>query len=145
MTLSDASRVATLVLTVAMVTLLLRHELFAHGPAGVTLQVLAGLLMLWARLTFGRRSFHAAASPTAGGMVTSGPYHFLRHPIYAAILIFIWASLPSNLSVVSATAVLVATASSAVRIYAEERLLVQRYPEYAAYAAHTKRMIPYVI
>jgi len=45
--------------------------------------------MLWARLTFGGRSFHAGANPTAGGVVTTGPYRFVRHPIYAAILYFL--------------------------------------------------------
>lgn len=40
--------------------------------------------MAWARLTFGRRSFHASAVPTAGGVETRGPYRFIRHPIYTA-------------------------------------------------------------
>jgi hypothetical protein len=41
-------------------------------------------------LTFGARSFHAGANPTDGGVVTAGPYRFFRHPIYAAILYFLW-------------------------------------------------------
>ena len=47
--------------------------------------------MVAARITFGRRSFHAAANPTEGGLVTTGPYAYIRHPIYAAILYFVWA------------------------------------------------------
>ena len=31
-----------------------------------------------------------------------------------------------------------------IRIAAEERLVLERYPEYAAYAARTKRLIPFV-
>jgi protein-S-isoprenylcysteine O-methyltransferase Ste14 len=42
------------------------------------LQVLALLLFLWARITFGRRSYHVVADPTAGGLVTDGPYRFIR-------------------------------------------------------------------
>lgn len=30
------------------------------------------------------------------------------------------------------------------RMLAEEHLVVGRYPEYAAYAARTKRMLPYI-
>ena len=52
--------------------------------------------MLWARLTFGWRSFHAGARPTEGGIVTRGPYHWVRHPIYLAILLFTWAGVASR-------------------------------------------------
>jgi protein-S-isoprenylcysteine O-methyltransferase Ste14 len=114
--------------------------------------------MFWARWTFGFRSFHAAASPTAGGVVTTGPYRYWRHPIYAAILFFLWAGVidhvvapsrttpgPLNLSAsVIIIAAIVATLATAVRIRAEERLLLATYPDYALYAARTKRLIPFV-
>ena len=56
--------------------------LFTAQPIAIALQLIAIALMVWARVTFGRRSFHAAANPTAGGLVTTGPYRFIRHPIY---------------------------------------------------------------
>ena len=145
MNVERASLAATAVLVVAVVTLLARHALFGSSLVPVAVQVAAGLLMLWARLTFGGRSFHAAANPTSGGVVTNGPYHFVRHPIYAAILYFVWAGVFSHASVLNALLAAVATAMVAVRIAAEERLLVGRYPEYAAYAARTKRVLPFVL
>jgi protein-S-isoprenylcysteine O-methyltransferase Ste14 len=39
---------------------------------------------------------------------------------------------------------LVATAGLAVRILAEEILIVGKYPEYAGYAARTRRVVPFV-
>lgn len=140
-----ASKAAFAVLVLAVVGLFLRHSFLAGGPVTITAQVLAVLVMLWARVTFGRRSFHAAADPTAGGLVTTGPYRFLRHPIYAALLLFLAAGLVSHLSVVNATLAAAAAGAVAVRIVAEERLLVLRYPEYAAYAARTKRVVPFVL
>ena len=145
MTLTWASLVATAVLVVAVVYLLFTHMLFAAGPVAIAVQVLAAALMLWARVTFRGRSFHAGANPTEGGLVTSGPYRFVRHPIYAAILFFVWAGVASHASLVSGAAGLIATAAVAVRIATEERLVLERYPEYRDYAARTKRILPYVL
>ena len=119
--------------------------LFSLSPLVVLAQIAAIMLWVWARLTFGRRSFHLAANTTEGGLVTSGPYHFIRHPVYAAVCLFVWAG---SLAPHSLTALLLAalvTAGALLRIFCEERLLAERFPEYRQYAASTKRLIPYLL
>ena len=143
MNLKRASQVATTVLVVAVVSLLFRRSLFAQGPLAVALQVAAAALMLWARVTFGGRSFHIGANPTEGGLVTKGPYHFIRHPIYAAILLFVWAGVASHATVISLLTAVVATAAITVRIATEEVLVAGVYPDYADYARRTKRLVPF--
>ena len=145
MTLRSVSLVATAVLVVAVVSLLLQRSLFAHQPGLIALQAVAGLLMLWARLTFGGRSFHAGADPTRGGVVTTGPYRFVRHPIYTAILIFVWAGVASRGAILGVLIAIVATAAVAVRIGSEEALVLEQYPEYAEYARRTKRIVPFLL
>ena len=108
----------------------------------MVVQISAALLMIWARVTFGRRSFHVGANPTAGGLITTGPYRIIRHPIYAAICIFVWAGALANLSTESVSLGLLATAGAIVRVLCEERLVMQRYPEYRAYSLTTKRLLP---
>ena len=142
------SLLATLALVVCIVMLFVRHALIAANPIGLALQVLAALLMLWARLTFGMRSFHATANPTAGGLVTAGPYRYWRHPIYAAVLLFTWTGIlahgaPPMLTDLALGAL--ATVMTLVRVLAEEQLLRVAIPEYAGYAARTKRFIPFVL
>jgi protein-S-isoprenylcysteine O-methyltransferase Ste14 len=136
---------ATAVLIAAAIALVVTDSLFARQPAALVIQAAAVLLMLWARVTFGMRSFHAAANPTAGGLVTTGPYRYVRHPIYAAVLLFVWAGLATHATLLSVTLGLLATAATAVRMWAEERLVTARYPEYREYAARTKRVIPFVL
>ncbi len=139
------SIVGYLLLLAALLGLLFQGEILATGPLGWTLQVLAVLLMIWARITFGARSFHLSASPTEGGLVTKGPYAFIRHPIYAAVLLFVWTAVISNISLVNIGCGVVACIGAMLRIISEERLVAERYPEYAEYAARTKRLVPYIL
>ena len=48
-------------------------ELLARSNLARAIQAAAVVLMIAARVTFGRRSFHAAANTTEGGLVTHGP------------------------------------------------------------------------
>ncbi len=116
--------------------------LFVPSPAVIAFQAAAVLLMIWARATFGLRSFHAVANPTEGGLVTSGPYHFIRHPIYTAVCLFAWPPVLAGLSVRSVLAGLLITTGAIVRMLCEEQLLVTRYPAYIDYMRTTKRMVP---
>ena len=118
--------------------------LFATQPVVIGLQAAAFLLMVAARITFGRRSFHAAANPTEGGLVTTGPYAYFRHPIYAAIIYFIWAGALSHLSWRALAYAELITAGAFVRMHIEEHLLSQKYPAYAAYKRRVKRVVPFI-
>jgi protein-S-isoprenylcysteine O-methyltransferase Ste14 len=124
--------------------LLAMRSLFSPFPLIIALQVAAILLFFWARFTFGRRSFHAAANPTAGGLVTTGPYRHIRHPIYASVCLFTWAGGAGHWSWSVGLYDGLILAGAMIRISCEEKLVTARYPEYAAYADKTWRMIPFV-
>jgi protein-S-isoprenylcysteine O-methyltransferase Ste14 len=124
--------------------LLAMRRLFSPFPLVISLQVTAFLLFLWARVTFGRRSYHVVANPTEGGLVNGGPYRYIRHPIYAAMCLFTWAGAVGHWSWATGLCGGLVLASAVIRIYCEETLVTARYPEYAQYAATTWRMIPYV-
>lgn len=124
--------------------LIVRGEVLGRSGVTLAVQAMAVLLMVAARLTFGMRSFHAAATTTAGGLVTRGPYRWLRHPIYASILYFVWAAAIDHRSLESLGAAVLVTLGAAIRMYAEERFLRGAYPEYAAYSARTARVVPFV-
>ncbi len=127
-----------------LMALVVTRTLVSPFVPAIVVQVLAFAVMVWARKTFGRRSFHASADPTEGGLVTTGPYGFIRHPIYAAVCLFVWASVLGSPSLRTALFAAVVTAGTLARIVCEERLLFEQYPDYAAYSRRTKRLIPFV-
>ena len=118
--------------------------LFTAQPIAIALQLIAIALMVWARVTFGLRSFHASANPTTGGLVVTGPYRYIRHPIYTAGCLFGWGPIVVHLSSASIGLGIMLILGALARMVCEERLVTQRYPEYLEYARVTKRMIPYL-
>lgn len=127
-----------------LVGLLATHSLLSSSPLAIVPQAAAVLLMVWARVAFGRRSFHAAANPADGGLVTAGPYRYIRHPIYSAVCLFSAAGLAGHWSWYAAALFAVILACALMRMRCEEVLLASRYSSYHDYAAKTPRMIPHV-
>jgi protein-S-isoprenylcysteine O-methyltransferase Ste14 len=124
--------------------LYLEGALFGTSASSIAAQAAAVALWLWARISFGRRSFHAGANPTPGELVTHGPYRYIRHPIYTSVSLFAWAgalAAPSALAFAFATLV---TGAAMARMFCEERLLARAYVGYRAYARRTRRMLPFL-
>ena len=140
--LAIASTLAFAGLAAIVAGLYVRHALVAAGLAGAVVQVAGVAVMLWARVTFGRRSFHFAANPTEGRLVTDGPYGFVRNPIYAGALLVVGAGIATHLTPVTIALGVLAFGATMVRIVCEERLLERQYPEYMSYRQTTPRLLP---
>jgi protein-S-isoprenylcysteine O-methyltransferase Ste14 len=82
--------------------------------------------------------------PEARGLVTSGPYRVVRHPIYLGEILAGFGLVLPTIAGPPALVFVVFLAAEVVRTYYEERVLRRTYPEYAAYAAGTRRLIPLV-
>lgn len=108
-------------------------------PLGVLLFIVGNLFQLWAKLVL-RRSFGVA--PANRGVKVSGPYRYVRHPMYvgygivhiSVLLLMFW---PVNLVIYA-----IGWWAQVLRIKAEERVLSQD-PAYAEYMSQVKwRLIP---
>jgi protein-S-isoprenylcysteine O-methyltransferase Ste14 len=80
--------------------------------------------------------------PEARGLVTSGPYRLVRHPIYLGEILAGFGLVLPTIAGPPAFVFIVFVAAELVRTFYEERVLRRTYPEYAAYAARTRRLIP---
>ncbi len=127
-----------------LIILIKKGYIFSNNTVAIAIQICSVGLMIWARFTFGLRSFHPSANTTIGKLVTNGPYRWLRHPIYASIIYFSWACLISFPFLWTYIAILLITGGLFLRMLLEEKSLMESYPEYASYAKKAKRLIPFV-
>jgi protein-S-isoprenylcysteine O-methyltransferase Ste14 len=78
-------------------------------------------------------------------VIDSGPYRFVRHPMYSAVIpLLVGMSLWLG-SYAGAIVAIVPTVLIGIRAMLEEKFLCRELPGYAEYITHTRfRMIPYV-
>ena len=139
-----ASAFPLLIVIAAAVVLGATGNLFAASPLVVAAQAGAVGLSVWARRSFQKGAFRISAAPGSTSIIRDGPYRFVRHPMYAAALLFVWAAVVSHWSVWTLAIGIVVAAVVVTRVVVEERLLRSRYPEYDDYARSTKALVPYV-
>jgi protein-S-isoprenylcysteine O-methyltransferase Ste14 len=115
----------------------------ALNIAGVVLAALGIGIAIWARLYLGRNWGMPMSLKENAELVTTGPYAYIRNPIYTGIVL---ATLGSALidwwwAVFLACAIAYFVYSAKV----EERILLREFPDsYPAYKARTKSLIPFV-
>ena len=86
------------------------------------------------------RSF--SVSPQARGLVTTGPYALVRHPLYLTELVSSLGLMLQYAQPWAGLAVAAAFLLQLVRMHFEETVLAAAYPAYADYARRTARLIP---
>jgi protein-S-isoprenylcysteine O-methyltransferase Ste14 len=102
-------------------------------------------LAVWARLHLGRNWGMPMTQRAEPELVTSGPYRFVRHPIYTGLLTAVLGTaLVNNLLGLIVVAVLLAYFYYSGTV--EERNLAATFPHaYPEYKSKTKMLIPFLL
>jgi protein-S-isoprenylcysteine O-methyltransferase Ste14 len=99
---------------------------------GAALAFASGAAAVWAWRTLDRAASPLPRPREGGRLVDTGPFAYLRHPIYAAGLVFL-----GGYALATSPAAFVPLAALAVlwrnKAALEEELLEERYPEYRDY------------
>jgi protein-S-isoprenylcysteine O-methyltransferase Ste14 len=143
------ARVAIIVVVVYLVRALgFRSHLVQNDPVltgvGMALFFLGLALAIWARIYIGRNWGMPMTRKAEPELVTTGPYHRVRHPIYTGIILaMLGTALATTPFGLIAVAVLAAYfIYSATR---EESYLAEQFPDtYPAYKRSTKMLVPFV-
>jgi protein-S-isoprenylcysteine O-methyltransferase Ste14 len=115
------------------------------GVVGVVVFAAGIALAVWARIYLGRNWGMPTTQKDDPELVTTGPYRFVRHPIYTGILLGgLGTALATNLLGVIIVGLLGAYFYYSASV--EEKNLTAAFPTtYPAYRASTKMLIPFVL
>jgi len=118
---------------------------FVMVRLAVGLYLVSATLFWWATLVIGRRRFLVAFVPNCPQeLIESGPYRFVRHPLYTSYLLYWFAGLMATgaSSLVFPVIVMAAFYVTAARQEEREFLTSDLSREYACYMASTAGFVP---
>ena len=132
------------VLIVALAVLAAPAFLHRQAPAGAWgMVVAASMLGLWALNANRPGNFNIHPTPRAGGhLVQEGPYRWIRHPMYTAVIACGLAAAWAGASIWGWLGAAALAATLAAKARFEERWMLVEHPGYAAYRAHSWRFLP---
>ncbi len=140
-------------LSALAVLLLLRvfrgGSLAVHSPVlgaiGAVVFASGIALAIWARVHLGRNWGMPMSQKAEPELVTSGPYRFVRHPIYSGLL----AALLGTALATNLIGLIIVTLLGGYFYYSasvEEKNLIATFPTaYPAYRRRTKMLVPFVL
>lgn len=104
--------------------------------------VLIGTIMMLVTIRHLGRSFSLV--PQARSVVQTGPYRWIKHPLYLAEEIVVLGVVLQYLTPVTVIVLVLHIGIQVCRILYEEDLLRRNCPEYSSYEASRWRVVPYV-
>jgi len=106
---------------------------------------LAGLLFtVWARVHLGRNWSAEVVVKEGHALVRTGPYRYLRHPIYTGLLVAFLGTAITIGEWRGLVAFLVMLVSLGIKSRAEEARMRETFPEYAQYQRESAAIVPFI-
>lgn len=129
----------------ALIALALTGPILARHPLLLALEIAALALGLWAILTVRIHKVSLIPDVRQGArLVSDGPYRWIRHPMYASILLGALALVLDTPTLARWAIYSVLAVDLLIKLNYEERLLLAAFPNYAAYQETSKRLIPFI-
>ena len=120
---------------------MLPPEELSSGLYLVSLLLIIGgtVFAVWATLTLARS---ISIMPEARRLVTSGPYAFVRHPLYLGEFVVLFGIALQHMMPWALLLLAVQCVFQFERMKNEERVLARAFPNYADYITRTARLLP---
>ena len=121
---------------------------YIHNDAvrsvGAAFVVVGVAVAIWARFYLGKNWGMPVSEKVGAELVTSGPYAYIRNPIYSGVLLALVGSALA-FGVLWLIVIVPYVPYFFYSVFAEEKIMLRLFPDaYPAYKARTKRLIPWV-
>jgi protein-S-isoprenylcysteine O-methyltransferase Ste14 len=106
----------------------------------------AGLVFsIWSRHVLGRNWSSNITFKEGHQLIRTGPYRFVRHPIYTGILVMSSGPAIQYGRVFSWFALLVIGVGLWIKLKQEESVMLKHFPEYSEYRKQVSALVPFII
>ena len=113
--------------------------------AGLALLYAGLAFAVWARLHLGRNWSGTVTVKEGHELIRSGPYAWVRHPIYTGLLTAVLGTALASGTVRAALAFVIVTAALLRKLRIEETFMEETFPaEYPAYRATVPALVPFI-
>jgi protein-S-isoprenylcysteine O-methyltransferase len=111
--------------------------------AGFAVALAGAMFLVWSAVVLGRFLTHEASVREDHNLVVSGPYRFIRHPVYTGYLALLLGSAIASLNVCLVLLWPFSLLGILIQAASEEQVLTARFgQEYERYASNTGRLAP---
>jgi protein-S-isoprenylcysteine O-methyltransferase Ste14 len=110
---------------------------------GLAIGLAGAVLLVWASILLGRFMVHEAAVRADHALIESGPYRFVRHPVYSAYLALLLGSGVASMNVFVLLIWPVSLLGILIQAASEEQILAEMFGKnYERYVRRTGRLVP---
>ena len=130
---------------VCLVLIITTGPLLASSLELLVLEMLGFFFGFWALVTmkFRNLSVFPEIKPSSS-LQTSGPYRWIRHPMYSALLLVMLVLVLEDFTYWRGAVWLILSLGLVLKLEYEEQLLVNKFPEYRGYQSKTSKLIPWI-
>jgi len=130
---------------VCLVFIITTGPWLATSPELLALEISGIFFGFWALLTMKLRNLSVLPTIKPNcSLQTGGPYLWIRHPMYSALLLVMLALVLEEFTYWRGVVWLILSLDLVLKLQYEEELLANEFPEYRGYQSKTSKLIPWI-
>ncbi len=139
------NRILTLIQYSTLLAFLLTTPFMAVGLGWKIMELLGGVIGVWAIVVMNGSKIHIMPKPRAGAiLMKKGPYKIIRHPMYTAIILTLTPLIITHFDWMRFWILSVLYINLIFKLTFEESLLLEYFEDYSSYRKTTWRILPYI-
>jgi protein-S-isoprenylcysteine O-methyltransferase Ste14 len=142
--------ISTILTSVQYITLiallyLYRSNLISSNIFFKIIQIIGFIIAVWALIEMRKSKINIAPTPRKNSLlIKSGPYKFIRHPMYLSLILSITPIIISYYNQIAIIIFFVFIINLFLKMLFEESLLKEHFKDYSSYMNDSWRLFPFI-